>query len=203
MRKYKHSSWYFSLKWLMSLLLWYLLIAIIYHPEAYSEMGYFKARTDTVTTETTSKEIDYITKTPVLDEEGKETGELRDVAVYKDVLTIDTKEVLVIDEKASGAALMSGTSPSPAWMGRDLREVVEIKAEGSQAVILRETRIGRWTKDDPPIFNRITPLQWKAEGFPEIALNEDGTKMIHPWRKPSGIGPFKGPTYEQVLEAIK
>lgn len=169
---------------------------------ANAETGYYKSR-EVVTTG-----IDYpleLDTQTVVKQFDLESGVTKDVIqqTYKIVPQPWTKKVMVIDDKALGACLMSGTTPSPAWMGKDLREVAEIKADGWQALVLHETRIGRWTTDDPSAFGRITPQQWKAEGYPKIALNKDGTKMIHPWRKPSGAGWMRGPTYEQLLEAIK
>ena len=163
---------------------------------ANAEMGYYKAKEVVTVTEITSKEIDYISKVAVLDEEGLDTGELKDRAVYKDVVSYDTTKEMVIDEKATGACLLSGVSGSPAHMGKDLREVAELKKAGWKALVLHETRIAWWDTEDPPAFHRDTVQAWVDAGKPTIV-------EIHPWRKPSAMGWMRGVTEAQLLEAIK
>lgn len=194
-----------------------LLLSLVWFLVGYShaEMGYFKATEVTTSGTEYSQEIDYEYWVYVYDpisgetvfmpppEEDKPKKEKKQK--YKTVARPWIKHTMTISPEATGAGFMSaksGESTYQTHLGRDLREVAELKRNGWKAVILAEMRIGRWTKDNPPVFNRISVQQWLAEGMPDIALDRYGDKEIHAWRTMSGTQ-NRGARFEDVMEAIK
>lgn len=182
-----------------------LLILLIAIP-AHAEMGYFKA-TEVVTSGIEySQEIDYEYWVYVYDpisgetvfmpppEEDKPKKEKKQK--YKTTARPWIKHTMTIDPEASGSTFMSGVSEVNTFLGKDLKEVAELKRSGWKSLILHEMRIAWWdTSGDEPVFRRTTIPEWIDAGKPPYI-------EIHPWRKMSGV-PNRGATYEQVMEVIE